>query len=77
MISSTIRFEQLMNVLKNLKKTTKSLINALRLEVYRLTPSSNACLQTCKSLSKFKIDLVFDIGANTGQFAKGNPILLL
>ncbi|MFL0606679.1 FkbM family methyltransferase [Cylindrospermopsis raciborskii] len=56
-------------MLKNLKKTTKSLVNAMGLDVYRLTPSINAPLQTCKSLSKFKIDLVFDIGANTGQFA--------
>jgi predicted RNA methylase len=58
-------------MLKNLKKTTKSLVNAMGLDVYRITPSTNAPLQTCKSLSKFKIDLVFDIGANTGQFASG------
>jgi FkbM family methyltransferase len=39
------------------------------LEVHRINVSSNPYFQLCKALNEFNINVVFDIGANTGQFA--------
>ena len=54
---------------KSIKKIIRKFFHSLGLEVYRLTPSTNSSLQLLKGLDSFNIDLVFDIGANTGQFA--------
>jgi FkbM family methyltransferase len=54
---------------KILKNIIKSSIQALGFDIRRLTPDSNPFLQIRKGMEQFDIDLVFDIGANTGQFA--------
>jgi FkbM family methyltransferase len=54
---------------KILKNIINSSIRALGFDIHRLTPDSNPFLQLCKGMEQFGIDLVFDIGANTGQFA--------
>jgi FkbM family methyltransferase len=38
-------------------------------ELHRLDPSSDPAYQLLKGLDRFNVDQVFDIGANTGQFA--------
>jgi hypothetical protein len=48
-----------------LHKTFRS----LGLNIHRITPTSNSYLQLLQALNLFNIDVVFDIGANTGQFA--------
>jgi FkbM family methyltransferase len=42
---------------------------SLGLNIHRITPTSNSYLQLLQALNLFNIDVVFDIGANTGQFA--------
>lgn len=56
-------------MLEILKRTVKSSIQAIGLDLHRLSPSQNPFFQLRKGLEKFSVDLVFDIGANTGQFA--------
>jgi FkbM family methyltransferase len=55
-------------MLKTLKRTVKSSIHAIGLDLHRFSPSQNPFLQLCQGMEKFSVDLVFDIGANTGQF---------
>jgi len=47
----------------------KKLINFFGLDLYKFSPSNNNSLQLYRSLLFNKIDVVFDIGANSGQFA--------
>lgn len=54
---------------KTLKGVAKRLIHSTGFEVTRLTPMSDPALHFLKSLERFKIDLVFDVGANIGQFS--------
>ena len=54
-----------------LKKRIKKLINSLGFDFHRLNMSSSDEYQLYKSLKKFNIDLILDIGANRGQFASG------
>jgi FkbM family methyltransferase len=51
------------------KKNIKKLVHRAGFELHRLTPDSNPAFQLLKGLSRFGVDLVFDIGANAGQFA--------
>ena len=53
----------------HIKNTLKRLINSSGFELRRLNPRSNPAFQLLKALENFDIDLVFDIGANEGQFA--------
>jgi FkbM family methyltransferase len=53
----------------NLKNIIKSLVFKTGLDLHRLTVTSNPTFQLLKGIERFGIDLVFDIGANTGQFA--------
>lgn len=41
------------------------------LEVHGFNPNSSPVAQLVSSLKKFEIDLVFDVGANYGQFSSG------
>jgi FkbM family methyltransferase len=56
-------------MLKILERMVRSSIQAIGLDLHRLSLSQNPFLQIRKGLEKFSVDLVFDIGANTGQFA--------
>ncbi len=52
-----------------LKKLIKNLVHKAGFELHHLNPVSNPAFQLLKGLDHFGVDLVFDIGANTGQFA--------
>jgi FkbM family methyltransferase len=58
----------------NVYNTAKKLIRrALRRggwDLHRLSPASNSHYQLLKAFEYFKVDFVFDIGANIGQFAQ-------
>lgn len=53
----------------HIKKTIKRLINSAGFDLHRLSPGSNPAFQLLKSLDRFDVDLVLDIGANIGQFS--------
>ena len=53
-----------------LKKTIKKLFKNFNYQITQISVTSNSNLQLVKSLENFNIDLLFDIGANTGQFAE-------
>jgi FkbM family methyltransferase len=55
--------------MRYLKKYVKKLVHKFGFELHRLTPSSNPSFQLLKGLDYFNITLVFDVGANAGQFA--------
>ena len=52
-----------------MKKFVKKLVRSTGFDLHRLSVSSNPNFQLLKGLQRFGVDLVFDIGANTGQFA--------
>lgn len=52
-----------------LKKLIRGGLNKVGFDLHRISPISNPAYQLLKGLERFQIDLVFDIGANTGQFA--------
>jgi len=54
---------------KKIENIFKKLIYSLGFDLYRLSPSTNSSLQMLKGLRHFGIDVVLDIGANTGQFS--------
>lgn len=51
------------------RKIFHKTLKSIGLEVHRINVSSNPYFQLCKALDTFNINVVFDIGANTGQFA--------
>jgi FkbM family methyltransferase len=52
-----------------LKELIKKLVRQAGFDLHRRTPSTNPAYQLLKGLDRFGVDLVFDIGANAGQFA--------
>ena len=52
-----------------LDEVLKKVIQSLGFELRRLSPGTNPGFQLLKGLQRFEVDIVFDIGANTGQFA--------
>lgn len=55
--------------MKPVKQVIKSVLrNSLGIEVHRFVPEMSSTAQIVSSLKKFNIDLVFDVGANEGQF---------
>jgi len=52
-----------------MKKIVKRIIHKMGFELHRLNANTNPYFQLLKGLDKFDIDLVLDVGANTGQFA--------
>lgn len=53
-----------------LERRIRQAFNAIGLDLHRLRPSIPQASKLAKSLAYFDIDTIFDIGANTGQFAK-------
>lgn len=53
------------------KNIFKKLFHSLGWDIYRFTPSSSPQMQIITILKKKNVNLIFDIGANIGQFAKG------
>lgn len=54
-----------------MKKIIRTIGRKLGLEITRYLPSSSESAQLAKALKDYKINLVFDIGANEGQFSRG------
>jgi FkbM family methyltransferase len=54
-----------------LKNIVKKIINKTGYDLYRINSPINPEFQLLNGLNHFGIELVFDIGANTGQFASG------
>ena len=53
-----------------MKSLLKHLIRSSGYDLHRLVPASNPAFQLLLGLQRHHIDLVLDVGANTGQFAK-------
>lgn len=53
-----------------MKIFTKKIIRSLGWDLHRFSPSSNSTAQLLAAFNHVQIDLVFDIGANVGQFAQ-------
>jgi len=53
-----------------MKKLIKKIFYSLGLDLYRLSPSSNSSYQLLAALNHVHADVVFDVGANIGQFAQ-------
>ena len=51
------------------KNLIKSFIHKAGFDLHRISTDSNSAFQLIKGLERFEVDLVFDIGANIGQFA--------
>jgi len=51
------------------RKGIRRLINASGYDLRRLSPRSNPSFQLLKAFERFQVDLVFDVGANQGQFS--------
>ena len=52
------------------KQGIKQLLNAAGIEAHRFHPDTSSLARLMAGLRAFDIDLVIDIGANEGQFAK-------
>jgi len=52
------------------KKIIKKILYSLGLDLHRLSPASNPSAQLLAALNHVQADVVFDIGANIGQFAQ-------
>jgi FkbM family methyltransferase len=52
-----------------MKKLIKKMVRSVGLDLHRLSVVSNPSFQLLKALQRYGVSLVFDIGANTGQFA--------
>lgn len=54
-----------------LKKAIKKAFNMCGLEIHHLNPATDSETQLLAAINQKKIDLIFDIGANIGQFSSG------
>ena len=54
-----------------MKSQLKQLLRSVGYDIHRYNPSSSPICQLNQALRLHKIDLVLDVGANVGQFAKG------
>ncbi len=54
-----------------MKKTIRRIFNLLGWDLRRRNAVTSPEVQLLKALETVKIDVIFDIGANTGQFARG------
>ncbi|NWF36775.1 FkbM family methyltransferase [Mariprofundus sp. KV] len=52
----------------HINEVIKKILRKFGVEVHRFSPASSPTAQLVASLQKFDIDLVFDVGANAGQF---------
>lgn len=57
-------------MLNSLTQSLKKILRRAGIEAHHFTPSASPAAQLAAALRFFEIDLIFDIGANTGQFAK-------
>ena len=53
-----------------MKKLVKKIVHSFGLELHRLTPTSSSVAQLLAALEHVRADIIFDVGANVGQFAR-------
>lgn len=53
-----------------IKQSVKSALHAVGIEAHRFNPAASKLARLMVALRTFNIDMVFDIGANEGQFAR-------
>lgn len=53
-----------------MKKILKNILHSFGLDLHRLSPSSNPSYQLLTALNYVRADIVFDVGANVGQFVQ-------
>ena len=58
-----------MNLKYVVEKKIRDLVNAFGFDLHRLKSTNSSIYHLANSLNVFKIDTVFDVGANIGQFA--------
>ncbi len=68
MLKKFIKLEKL--IISFIRLLFHKILGCISLEVHRKNIGTNKSLQLYAALNFFKIDLIFDIGANTGQFSK-------
>lgn len=54
----------------SIKQSVKKTLNAMGIEAHRFNPAASKLARLMTALRTFNIDMVFDIGANEGQFAR-------
>lgn len=54
----------------SIKQSVKTALNAMGVEAHRFNPAASKLARLMAALRTFNIDLVFDVGANDGQFGK-------
>jgi FkbM family methyltransferase len=59
------------NIKYSIEKKIRETVNAFGFDLHRLNSTNTPIYHLVKSLNNFEIDIVFDVGANVGQFAKG------
>ncbi len=59
-----------MNI-ESLRYLLKSIAGKFGIGIHRLSPTTDPTFQIVKCLQKFDINIVLDIGANSGQFCRG------
>ena len=55
--------------MRSYKDHIRSVIHSAGYDIHRLSADSNPSFQLLKALKRFNVDLIFDIGANVGQFS--------
>ena len=55
----------------SMKELVRNIFRKFGIDIHKLGPTSNARYQIFQGLQRHGVNLVFDIGANTGQFARG------
>lgn len=58
-----------MSKFNSIKQSVKTALNAMGVEAHRFNPAASKLARLMAALRTFNIDMVFDIGANEGQFA--------
>ena len=59
-----------MSKLSSIKQNVKTALNAMGIEAHRFNPAASKLARLMAALRTFNIDMVFDIGANEGQFGQ-------
>ncbi|NQW93660.1 MAG: FkbM family methyltransferase [Polaromonas sp.] len=54
----------------SIKQSVKTALNAMGIEAHRFNPAASKLARLMAALRTFNIDLVFDVGANDGQFGQ-------
>lgn len=58
-----------MNRISRIKHALKRVIHAFGYDLRKFNPSNNSALQLLVALERYNIDMIIDVGANTGQFS--------